>query len=267
MPTTNEGPAPGYTEFNSDSSKDAGSAAPEVSANSGGQVAPIQNAEASTLPPVIVNHSQPLIPTEPTSPTFTIPSRSYQLFALPLEEDDEDDVGVNEEDHARGSDLTPKRSKSVWTTKYWKRYFRPMFTKSYYKAFIHVALLDSVFAFLAWSFVVTCLRYSSASPRPYTSLFVTLPVFILVCFVVILGSRVLARLELASQTFFHGPTVVDSPYRPYCIFTRIRTAEAEDLEMGQHVGDVEIKETSFLMNTRLMFLDRTSYQALFYFLL
>ncbi|KAL4249178.1 hypothetical protein AB1N83_014058 [Pleurotus pulmonarius] len=142
-----------------------------------------------------------------------------------------------------------------------------MFAKSYYKAFIHVALLDSVFAFLAWFFLVMCITSSSASPRPYMSLFMTLPVFVVICFIVVLGSRVLARIELASQTFFHGPTVVDSPYRPYRIFTRYRPVEVEDVEMGQRTDGAEIKETSFLMNTRLMFLDRTSYQALFYFLL
>ncbi len=61
-----------------------------------------------------------------------------------------------------------------------------------------------------------------------------------------------ARAELALQTYFHGPPVVDSPYCPYTIFTRYRIVKHEELEAGQCDGSTRVKETSFLKNTRSM---------------
>lgn len=111
---------------------------------------------------IIVNDSQPSgVPAVSTSPTLTIPStRGYLLFALPLEEDEGGDDIIAQEGDNPGT-IRTKNPKSVWTTIYWKRYFRPMLSKAHYKAFVHVALLDSIFACLAWSFLFMCITVRS----------------------------------------------------------------------------------------------------------
>ncbi|KAG9220253.1 hypothetical protein CCMSSC00406_0006318 [Pleurotus cornucopiae] len=204
---------------------------------------------------------------------FSTPSRGFPLFAVPLDEEEDngalggDDGNLSLPSHQSGHSPSCTCSRAAqteapafdWNKPYWKKYFRPMRTLSYYKPLIHLALLDFIFALLAWSYLVTCITTG-------VSLLFALPLGLIFCFLIVLGARVFARAELALQTYFHGPPVVDSPYCPYTIFTRYRIVKHEELETGQCDGNTRVKETSFLKNTRSMFFDPTSYQALFYFI-
>ncbi|KAJ7671202.1 hypothetical protein B0H17DRAFT_1085240 [Mycena rosella] len=142
------------------------------------------------------------------------------------------------------------RPEGFWSRRAWRRYFRPMTRKVYYRALFHLYVLNFPFALAAFLFTVVFTVTG-------TTLLMALPLGALLCFFNLLGVRTFSRGELALQTKFHGPLAYPAPYPPRPIFTRMR----EPTEPG-----APIPETSFYKNAYAMFTDATSYQALFYFL-
>ncbi|KZT04117.1 uncharacterized protein LAESUDRAFT_728315 [Laetiporus sulphureus 93-53] len=141
-----------------------------------------------------------------------------------------------------------------WTTR-WRRYFRPMGKRAYYAALFHLLLLNFPYALLAWLylFVLTVAG---------TTTLMALPLGAVLCFLDLIGARVISRGELALQTTFHGPLAHSVPHPPLPIFIRLRPPTQAELEAGLTL----VPETSFYRNAYAMFTDPTSYQALFYFL-
>ncbi|KAJ7354433.1 hypothetical protein DFH08DRAFT_738490 [Mycena albidolilacea] len=140
----------------------------------------------------------------------------------------------------------PEGFRSVRT---WRRYFRPLGRKVYYRSLFHLYVINFPFALAAFLFAVIFTVTG-------TTLLVALPLGALLCFFNLLGVRTFSRGELALQTKFHTPLAYPAPYPPRPIFTRTR-----EIAIGGPVP-----ETSFYKNAYAMFTDATSYQALFYFL-
>ncbi|KAF8525504.1 hypothetical protein BU17DRAFT_41644 [Hysterangium stoloniferum] len=141
-----------------------------------------------------------------------------------------------------------------------RRYFRPLVRRAYYAALFHLLFINFPYELAAWIFLFV-------GTLTGTTLLITLPLGVILCFLDLLGARALARGEIALQTRFHGPLSVCAPNPPHPIFSRDRTpvsnADARDLEGAPPPS---VRETSFLKLTFSMFRDPTSYQALFYFL-
>ncbi|KAJ6507455.1 hypothetical protein C8R47DRAFT_1209345 [Mycena vitilis] len=143
------------------------------------------------------------------------------------------------------------RPEGFWTVGAWRRYFRPLVRKVYYRSLFHLYILNFPFALAAFLFAVVFTVTG-------TTLLVALPLGALLCFFNLLGVRAFSRGELALQTKLHGPLAYPPPHPPRPIFTRMREPDVS--------GDESIPETSFYKNAYAMFTDPTSYQALFYFL-
>ncbi|KAJ7877983.1 hypothetical protein B0H14DRAFT_2712275, partial [Mycena olivaceomarginata] len=132
----------------------------------------------------------------------------------------------------------PEGFRSVRT---WRRYFRPLGRRVYYRSLFHLYVINFPFALAAFLFAVIFTVTG-------TTLLVALPLGALLCFFNLLGVRTFSRGELALQTKFHTPLAYPAPYPPRPIFTRTR-----EIAIGGP-------------NAYAMFTDATSYQALFYFL-
>lgn len=96
-----------------------------------------------------------------------------------------------------------------------------------------------------------------------------LPLGAVLCFLDLLGARALARgevrstryliykaltrsfMQIALQTTFHGPLIVNPNYVPPPIFTRVRLPSSPQAELGQG-GSTPIRERSFYKNTYTM---------------
>ncbi|KAF8634305.1 hypothetical protein AX17_004257 [Amanita inopinata Kibby_2008] len=141
----------------------------------------------------------------------------------------------------------------------WRRYFRPLSRKSYYRALFHLLVLNFPYALVAWVYLFVFTLTG-------TTLLMALPLGAVLCFLNLLGARTFARGELALQYRFHSPLAYPPPYPPRPIFTRFRLPMASEIEMGVASPGALIAEPSFYKNTYSMFTDPTSYQALFYFL-
>ncbi|KAF8577932.1 hypothetical protein K439DRAFT_518562 [Ramaria rubella] len=143
-----------------------------------------------------------------------------------------------------------------------KRYFRPMGQKRYYAALFHLLFVNFPYELGVWI-------YLFVGTLSGTTLLITLPLGLIICFLDLLGARVLARGEIALQTRFHGPLSIFPPNPPHPIFSRMRAYTPDEggahLEHGRNLPS-SVPETSFLRLSFLMFRDPTSYQALFYFL-
>ncbi|KAF7376740.1 hypothetical protein MSAN_00091200 [Mycena sanguinolenta] len=142
------------------------------------------------------------------------------------------------------------RPEGFWSVRSWRRYFRPLTQKVYYRALFHLYVVNFPFALAAFLFAVVFTVTG-------TTLLVALPLGALLCFFNLFGVRTFSRAELALQTKFHTPLAYSAPHPPRPIFTRVREVTA---------SGVPVPETSFYKNTYAMFTDPTSYQALFYFL-
>ncbi|KDQ07159.1 hypothetical protein BOTBODRAFT_180911 [Botryobasidium botryosum FD-172 SS1] len=135
-------------------------------------------------------------------------------------------------------------------------YFRPLRHRLYYRALFHLLVLNFPIATVAWV-------YLFVGTLVGTTLLLTLPLGCLIWWLTLFGARALTRFELAVQSKFHRPLLTDIP-PPRPIFYRISAPEAP-----AHPSDIEDNtphEPSFLRNTYFMFLDPTSYQPLFYFI-
>ncbi|KAJ7213118.1 hypothetical protein GGX14DRAFT_620258 [Mycena pura] len=183
-----------------------------------------------------------------------------QTIASIFHADDEDDECAPEGGLEDGllvhsgefPDVRP-RPKGFWSREAWRRHFRPLTRKVYYLSLFHLYIVNFPFALAAFlfAFVFTVTG---------TTLLVALPLGALLCFFNLLGVRTFSRGELALQTKYHTPLAYPAPYPPRPIFIRTR-------EPGLETGSgVPVYETSFYKNAYAMFMDATSYQALFYFI-
>ncbi|KAJ6526931.1 hypothetical protein DFH09DRAFT_1187159 [Mycena vulgaris] len=181
------------------------------------------------------------------------PSLAQTIASIFRVDDDEDDFSTEDapEDgllfSAGELPEVHSRPEGVWSPRAWRRYFRPMGRKVYYRSLFHLYIVNFPFALAAFLFAVVFTVTG-------TTLLMALPLGALLCFFNLLGVRTFSRGELALQTKFHSPLAYPAPYPPRPIFTRMRDPTAS------------IPETSFYKNAYAMFTDATSYQALFYFL-
>ncbi|KAH8119430.1 hypothetical protein DFH11DRAFT_1501966 [Phellopilus nigrolimitatus] len=136
-----------------------------------------------------------------------------------------------------------------------ERYFRPLWRGSYYLPLVHLLVVNFLYALLAFV-------YLFAGTLTGTTLLIALPLGAVLCWFNLAGARTFARGEIALQSFFHGPLVIQPPNPPYPIFSRPNTTPST-IEAGQSTSP---NQPSFLRNTYVMFTDQTSYQAIFYFL-
>ncbi|KAI0674901.1 hypothetical protein C8Q78DRAFT_1066804 [Trametes maxima] len=140
----------------------------------------------------------------------------------------------------------------------WRRYFRPLGRRAYYAALFHLVVVNFPYALVSWVFLFVFTLVGTCT-------LMALPLGAILCFVDLLGARLLARGELALQTRFHTPLAHTLPWPPLPIFTRTRAPTAAQLEAGVPAGAL-VPEGSFYRNAYALFTDATSYQALFYFL-
>lgn len=141
-----------------------------------------------------------------------------------------------------------------------QRYFRPLVKRAYYSAIFHLLFINFPFELFAWI-------YLFVGTLTGTTLLITLPLGVILCFLDLLGARALARGEIFLQTVFHGPLSISPPNPPNPIFSRKRALAESTSDIESPGADRElVAETSFLKLAYLMFTDPTSYQALFYFL-
>ncbi|KAJ7211087.1 hypothetical protein C8J57DRAFT_1400015 [Mycena rebaudengoi] len=187
------------------------------------------------------------------SSTSVAPSLAQTIASIFRDDDDEEEVesgtdGGPEDGLLFSAGEVPDehtRPERFWSRRAWRRYFRPVTRKAYYKSLLHLYVINFPYALAAFLFTVVFTVTG-------TTLLMALPLGALLCFFNLIGVRALARGELALQTKYHGPLAYPPPHPPRPIFTRMR-------EPG-------VPETSFYANTRAMFTDPTSYQALFYFI-
>ncbi|KAH9484736.1 hypothetical protein JR316_0001636 [Psilocybe cubensis] len=194
-----------------------------------------------------------------TSTMSAAPSLAHTV--LSLFQGDEDDTPlrvVGQSDSTVPATSTQQRGTGFFSRAAWKRYFRPIFVKSYYRALFHLAVLNFPYGLIAWVYLFVFTVTG-------TTLLVALPLGAVLCFFDLLGARAFARGELALQTRFHAPFNHTPPYPPRPIFTRYREPTSTEVEMG-HTRQGLVRENSFYKNTYAMFTDPTSYQALFYFI-
>ncbi|KAF8069915.1 hypothetical protein FPV67DRAFT_1485413 [Lyophyllum atratum] len=203
-----------------------------------------------------------------TSTASTAPSLAQTVFSLFRTEDE--DGFAEELDGGRqiylplSSDeenaLRPDRHKGgFFCSASWRRYFRPLVKKAYWRSLFHLAVLNFPYALAAWVYLFI---FTVAG----TTLLMALPLGAILCFFNLLGARAFARGELALQTRFHSPLSYPTPYPPRPIFTRRREATSAEVEAGRAASGGFVPERSFYKNAYAMFADPTSYQSLFYFL-
>ena len=146
----------------------------------------------------------------------------------------------------------------------WKRYFRPMTRKVYYKPVFHLAVVNFPYALAAWVYlfvftVVRILNLNTSGPfssylQAGTTLLVALPLGAVLCFFNLLGARAFSRGELALQTKFHAPLAHPAPYPPRTLFTRYREPTVDEIESRrvQLSRGGLVREKSFYRNTYAM---------------
>ncbi|KAJ7121962.1 hypothetical protein C8R43DRAFT_1032683 [Mycena crocata] len=184
------------------------------------------------------------------------PSLAQTVASIFRPDDDDDEFGseaVPEDGLLFSAGELPDihtRPESFWSRRAWRRYFRPVARKVYYRSLFHLYVVNFPFALAAFLFSVVFTVTG-------TTLLMALPLGALLCFFNLLGVRTFSRGELALQTKYHTPLAYPAPYPPRPIFTRMREPTADGLV---------VPETSFYKNAYAMFADPTSYQALFYFL-
>lgn len=221
---------------------------------------------ASTVPDDDANESTPFLSPRSTgrrpralSFTSTIistvsaaPSLAQSAVSFFQSDDDEEEEGRI----ALVDSSVEAQPYPLLSTQGLKRYFRPLARITYWKAVSHLLFLNFPYALLSWVYLFVFTLTGTAQ-------LMALPVGAVLCFLDLLGARILSRGELFLQSHFHGPLSYPLPYPPRPIFTRYREPTEAESEAGM-IGP--IKEHSFYKNTYAMFTDSTSYQALFYFL-
>ncbi|WWC73409.1 uncharacterized protein I206_107376 [Kwoniella pini CBS 10737] len=187
-------------------------------------------------------------------------------------------------------DLDEDENAGGWG-KSFKRFWRPVGRGIYWRATLHLVLLNFPLALLVWPFLV-------AGTLAGTVLLITLPIGAAVWWLTLFISRSAARLESVMQLHYHSPLNPASPPSNHPIFYRLipntpissslssptslypQTPALEqtddptpsDLLENQEIsieGNTNslIWEKRFMKCSYAMFLDHYSYSALSYFLL
>ncbi|KEP54574.1 putative transmembrane protein [Rhizoctonia solani 123E] len=142
------------------------------------------------------------------------------------------------------------------------RYFVPLGRRVYWRSLAHLAVINFPFALAAWILLFCGVVLG-------TTLLITLPFGVVFWFLTLFLSRSFARAELHLQSKFHRPLRVAPPDPPRPIFYRSRPPEDIErvlVESGTEVDVDPTIETSFLKNSYSMFMDPSSFQPIFYFL-
>ncbi|QRV79592.1 transmembrane protein [Ceratobasidium sp. AG-Ba] len=142
------------------------------------------------------------------------------------------------------------------------QYFAPLSRRAYWRALLHLTVINFPFALAAWVLLFCGVVLG-------TTLLITLPFGVVFWFLTLFLSRSFARAELHLQSTFHRPLRVAPADPPRPIFYRPRPAEDIEralIEPGTEVDIDPTIETSFLKNSYSMFMDPSSFQPIFYFL-
>ncbi|CAE6416287.1 unnamed protein product [Rhizoctonia solani] len=142
------------------------------------------------------------------------------------------------------------------------RYFVPLRRRVYWRSLAHLAVINFPFALAAWVLLFCGVVLG-------TTLLITLPFGVVFWFLTLFLSRSFARVELHLQSKFHRPLRVAPADPPRPIFYRPRPPEDIERALTEPGTEVDVDpttETSFLKNSYSMFMDPSSFQPLFYFL-
>ncbi|KAG9124950.1 hypothetical protein FRC07_009584 [Ceratobasidium sp. 392] len=146
------------------------------------------------------------------------------------------------------------------------RYFAALSRRVYWRALLHLMVINFPFALAAWVLLFCGVVLG-------TTLLITLPFGVVFWFLTLFLSRSFARAELHLQSKFHRPLRVAPADPPRPIFYRPRPAEDIERALTEPGTEVDVDptiETSFLKNSYSMmpvkFMDPSSFQPLFYFL-
>ncbi|KAG8761049.1 hypothetical protein FRC11_014417, partial [Ceratobasidium sp. 423] len=142
------------------------------------------------------------------------------------------------------------------------RYFVPLRRRVYWRSLAHLAVINFPFALAAWVLLFCGVVLG-------TTLLITLPFGAVFWFLTLFLSRSFARAELHLQSKFHRPLRVAPPDPPRPIFYRPRPPEDIERALVGPGTEVDVDptiETSFLKNSYSMFMDPSSFQPIFYFL-
>ncbi|CAE6438815.1 hypothetical protein ACGC1H_006944 [Rhizoctonia solani] len=142
------------------------------------------------------------------------------------------------------------------------KYFVPLGRRVYWRSLAHLAIINFPFALAAWILLFCGVVLG-------TTLLVTLPFGVVFWFLTLFLSRSFARAELHLQSKFHRPLRVAPPDPPRPIFYRPRPLEDIERALVEPGTEVDVDptiETSFLKNSYSMFMDPSSFQPIFYFL-
>ncbi|CAE7120089.1 unnamed protein product [Rhizoctonia solani] len=142
------------------------------------------------------------------------------------------------------------------------RYFVPLGRRVYWRSLAHLAVINFPFALAAWVLLFCGVVLG-------TTLLITLPFGVVFWFLTLFLSRSFARAELHLQSKFHRPLRAAPPDPPRPIFYRPRPLEDVERALVEPGAEVDVDptiETSFLKNSYSMFMDPSSFQPIFYFL-
>ncbi|KAG8722025.1 hypothetical protein FRC08_007794 [Ceratobasidium sp. 394] len=142
------------------------------------------------------------------------------------------------------------------------RYFAALSRRVYWRALLHLMVINFPFALAAWVLLFCGVVLG-------TTLLITLPFGVVFWFLTLFLSRSFARAELHLQSTFHRPLRVAPADPPRPIFYRPRPTEDIERALTEPGADVDVDptiETSFLKNSYSMFTDPSSFQPIFYFL-
>ncbi|KAL7424856.1 hypothetical protein Q5752_000541 [Cryptotrichosporon argae] len=204
------------------------------------------------------------LPTERTpllSPSVARTRADDYIVATGDAESDDDEV------QERGTwrsiwcgDLEDAEEAGTWGQA-WKRFWRPVGTGHYWRALLHLSLINFPFALLVWPPLL-------AGTLAGTALLITLPIGAVVWWLTLIIARSAARFETLSQIHYHQPLHVAMPeYHPIFYRVKLRSAPGSPLSpIGETPPEIQW-EKKFLKCSWAMFSDHYSYSALSYFLL
>jgi len=193
--------------------------------------------------PLLSPHRRPR--TVSHSTILSTQSMAHTVMSIFQADDEAEPLETRDENETTSLNLPASRG--------WRRYFRPLRKSSYYWPVAHLLFINFPYALLAFV-------YLFVGTLTGTALLIALPIGVVLCWFNLWGARAFARGEIFLQCRFHGPLAIQPPDPPNPIFSRPRI-DVSSLESG----DQTVPQT-FLKNTYDMFMDQTSYQAIFYFL-
>ncbi|KLO14243.1 hypothetical protein SCHPADRAFT_826688 [Schizopora paradoxa] len=202
------------------------------------------NEDGVETTPLLSPHRRPR--TVSHSTILSTQSMAHTVMSIfQADDDDTDPLRIGDENESTNANAALSRG--------WRRYFRPMRKSSYYWPIVHLLFINFPYALLAFV-------YLFVGTLTGTALLIALPIGVVLCWFNLWGARAFARGEIFLQCRFHGPLAIQPPDPPNPIFAR-RRINVSSLESG-----LQTEPQTFLKNTYDMFMDQTSYQAIFYFL-